>query len=248
MLEIPGLHLELEASKEKSAQAISFILGVPDEIYIIIKPQGGWVDLETLWHELGHGLSAAHTSPDIPLVMKEMATCNSLSEAYAFLLQNMTLSPPFLEEFLGLDRTEAETLYYYKTLKEFSVFRRYAAKFLVEYQAFSTGQLSDGQRYSELMTRYTGFFYHPDAFLLDLVPEFYCLDYVTAWMAEAKLQDYLINRWGEAWMFDPEAGRQLMDWWSKGNTLDLVSFLRQEALDELSPDALVSRWDRVLVN
>jgi len=246
LTQIPGLHLELGKNKDKSAQAICFVLGIPDEIYVLMRPQGGWVDLETLWHELGHGLSAAHTSPKIPVTMREMATCNRLSEAWAFLLQGIVLSPPFLREFLGMNSHDAQRLYYYKTLKDFSIFRRYAAKFLVEYEAFTSGELSDGSRYSELMTKYTGFFYHPDAFLLDLVPEFYSLDYVTAWMAEALFQNYLKERWGEGWIFNPDAGKQLKVWWSRGNTLDLIPFLKEEGLGELSPEPLLSRWQEVL--
>jgi len=243
---IPGLHLELDTNKDKSAQAICFVLGIPDEIYVLMRPQGGWVDLETLWHELGHGLSAVHTPPTLPVVLREMATCNRLSEAYAFLLQGVVLSPPFLQEFLGMNPDEAERLYYYKTLKDLSIFRRYSAKFLVEYEAFTSGELLDGTRYSDLMTEYTGFFYHPDAFLLDLVPEFYSLDYVTAWMAEAIFQDYLRGIWGEGWMFSQDAGEKLKSWWSRGNTMDLIPFLREEGLGELTPQPLLYRWHAVL--
>ena len=60
-----------------------------------MRPEGGWGDLETLWHELGHGLSAAFTSPDISMVMRDMGTSFALSEAFAFLNQSLVLFNPF---------------------------------------------------------------------------------------------------------------------------------------------------------
>ena len=78
------------------------------------------------------------------MIDREMATSYSLSESYAFLLQNMALSRPFLKEYLGMDTRDAKELVHYKMLKDLSVFRRYAAKFISEFEMFSKGDLSDG--------------------------------------------------------------------------------------------------------
>jgi len=129
----PGLNLEIEREKGKSSQAISFILQVPEEVYVLMQPEGGWIDLETLWHELGHGLSAVFTSPELSAVNSDLATSFSLSESFAFLNQNLTLSLPFLEDYLGIKPAVSQELSYYKVLKDLSLFRRYAAKFLAEY-------------------------------------------------------------------------------------------------------------------
>ncbi|MBW2641042.1 MAG: hypothetical protein JRE10_13040 [Deltaproteobacteria bacterium] len=200
----PGLNLELGRESGKSAQAACFILQVPEEVYILMRPEGGWIDIETLWHELGHGLSAVFTCPDLTIVDRDMATNYSLSESFAFLLQNLTLSRPFIDEYLGLGPEVCNTLVYHKVLKDLSVFRRYAAKLLSEFEMFSKGDLSDGDRYSRLMTRYTGFYYQAETHLFDLVPEFYCLDYLLGWMGESMLEDYLRKNLGDRWMFDCE--------------------------------------------
>jgi hypothetical protein len=57
---------------------------IPGEVHILMRPEGGWIDVETLWHELGHGLSAVATDPSLPAVDRELATTFNLSEAYAF--------------------------------------------------------------------------------------------------------------------------------------------------------------------
>lgn len=238
----PGLTLELGRESGKSAQAACFVLQVPEEVYILMRPEGGWIDLETLWHELGHGLSAVFTSPDLTMVDRDMATNYSLSESFAFLLQNLTLSRPFLNEYLGLESEVCSTLVYHKVLRDLSVFRRYAAKLLSEFEMFSKGDLSDGDRYSNLMTRYTGFYYQAETHLFDLVPEFYCLDYLLGWMGESMLEDYLRTNLGDRWMFESEAGNILRKWWAQGNRYDIFQFFDQNDLGHLNADRLLMRW------
>jgi oligoendopeptidase F len=85
----------------KSAQAICLMLQVPEEIYVLLRPEGGWGDLETLWHELGHGLSAVFTSPDLSTVTRNMGTSFALSEAFAFLMQNLVLFKPLFDRIPG---------------------------------------------------------------------------------------------------------------------------------------------------
>ena len=246
LVNIPGLNMDLEREAGKSAQAMCFILQVPEEVYILMQPEGGWVDLETLWHELGHGLSAVFTSPHLSIVDRDLALSHSLSESFAFLLQNLSLSIPFLENHLELNPEDAEELSYYKVLKDLSVFRRYAAKFLAEYEMFLSGDISNGKPYAETMLRYTGFRYQPESHLFDLVPEFYSLDYVMAWMAEAIIEDYLKEVLGSHWIFRPETGQFLKKWWKQGNRYDIFKFLEQNNLDSLSPERLLRRWQRVL--
>jgi hypothetical protein len=242
----PGLNLELGKEEGKSPQAMCFILQVPEEVYILMKPEGGWVDLETMWHELGHGLSAVFTSPKLSIVDRDMATSFSLSESFAFLLQNLTMSRPFLEDFLGLKPADSKKLSYHKVLKDLSIFRRYAAKFLAEYEMFSSGDLDNGEPYAELMARYTGFYYQPESHLFDLVPEFYSLDYILGWMAEAIMEEHLNEVLGPRWIFSSETGEILRKWWASGNRYDIFQFMEQNSLGVLKPEVLLRRWKRVL--
>ena len=242
----PGLNLEIEREKGKSSQAMSFILQVPEEVYVLMQPEGGWIDLETLWHELGHGLSAVFTSPELSAVKSDLATSFSLSEAFAFLNQNLTLSLPFLEDYLGIKPAVSQELSYYKVLKDLSLFRRYAAKFLAEYKMFSTGDLSNGRPYAELMARYTGFYYQPESHLFDLVPELYSLDYILGWLTETIMEGHLKEVAGPHWMFRPEAGRILKKWWGQGNQHEIPLFLKLNDLGELNTAPIMKRWKETL--
>ena len=243
---IPGLHLEIGNDGAQSTQALCLVLKAPEEVYVLMRPEGGWIDIETLWHELGHGLSAVFTSSSLSVVEREMATSSSLSEAFAFLVQNIVLSAPFLQEYIGLDSADSTTIVYYKVLRDLAVFRRYAAKFLIEYEMFTMGDISNGDRYTEKMNRYTGFYYQPESHLFDLTPEFYSLDYILGWMTEAILETYLDDRLGHSWMFDGQTGSILRHWWHQGNRLDIAGFLEHNDLGTLSHDHLLRRWRTVL--
>jgi hypothetical protein len=241
-LKIPGLHLDIRFSSKKSFQAMSFALNIPHDIHLVMNPQGGWVDLETLFHEMGHALSHAFTSPELSPPEKDFFPSNTLSETYAFLLQNMCLSPPFLERQLGLSPRAIDTITFYKTLKDLSVFRRYAGKFLAEYLMFRKNELADGEIYATLLRKYTGFSYRPETQLLDLTPEFYALDYLVSWMAEATLEKLLRQTLGSEWMFKPEAGAILRDWWWAGNRYELDEFFQLEELGNVDSVDILAKW------
>jgi hypothetical protein len=236
------LCLVLDADGGGSAQAMCVMLSVPEEIYILMRPVGGWIDLETLWHEMGHALAALYTSPRLSFGERNLETAHTLSEAYAFLAQNICLSRPFLENFLGLPPEAAQRLAYYKVLKDLALFRRYAAKFLSELDMFASGALADGRPYAERMASITGFYHQPESHLFDLVPELYCLDYLLGWLLEATLEADLKRRWGAEWMLRPEAGQTLRCWWAQGNRFDLRSFLEANQLGPLKTELLMQRW------
>ena len=242
----PFITIELDSTPEKNPQAICFVLSVPDEIYVIIKPQGGWIDLESLGHELGHGLFSANISEHLPYSSREISMGNALSEAFAFLIQNITMSVPFMVRYLGVDEKIALMLHRYKVLRDLAVFRRYAARFLSEYEMFRSGDLGSGHRYAELMAYHTGFYYQPEACLFDLTPEFYSLDYVLAWMAEATMEHHLEERFGTEWLYSQDAVQVLREWWSNGYQNELGGFMQQNGLGPLSYKHILGIWKQTL--
>ena len=239
---IPGLFLDIDASKKKSGQAMTFALKIPDEIHLLMNPQGGWVDLETLFHEMGHALNYVFTSGQLPPVEKDFFTSNILTETYAFLIQNICFSPLFLERQLGLSLQAIEEMRFYKALKDLSVFRRYVSKFLAEYEMFIQNDIDNGEPYAALLKEHTGFSYLPETHLFDLVPEFYSLDYVVSWMAEATMEKAMVKALGEEWMFKREAGEALKEWWFVGNRYSLDELFSIKGIGSVDPRDIVERW------
>jgi hypothetical protein len=146
---------------------------------------------------------------------------------------------------MGLPEKTVATIGYYKDLKDLSVFRRYAAKFISEYDMFTRGDLSDGRPYADLMAHHTGFYHQPESHLFDLVPEFYCADYLLGWLGEAVLSDHLVNRFGEGGWVGPEAGEWIKSLWCQGNRMDIMPFFKANGIGALSPGPLLARWARL---
>jgi hypothetical protein len=243
---LPALHLDIDYSPLKGSQAMSFALRIPQEIHLVMNPHGGWIDLETIFHEMGHALSSIFTAPDLPTPDKDFYPSNSLSETYAFLLQNICFSPPFLERQLRLSSAHVDELSYYKTVKDLSIFRRYAAKFLAEHEMFKHDDLGNGEAYARFLKKYTGFTYRPETQLFDMAPEFYSLDYVLSWMAEAIIEKMFSQELGPEWMFKRETGEVLKDWWASGNRYELDEFFAIHNLGTVDGADLLSRWLRMI--
>jgi hypothetical protein len=245
---IDGLRLHLNAAGEGGAQAMTLLLRVPGEVHIIMAPSGGWIDLETLWHELGHGLAAAFTPAGLPLAGREFATDYSLSEAYAFLLQGAVLNHRVLTEVLGLDRRSARRLEYYKALRDLAVFRRYAAKLIWELDLFSGLDLADGAPYAALMRHHTGFYHQPESHLFDLTPELYCCDYLRGMLMAHGLATSLEATGGIAWPLSAATGVWLRDWWKQGHTADMNAFCAANQIPPPSAQRLAAHWEAALAS
>jgi hypothetical protein len=126
------------------------------------------------------------------------------------------------------------------------VFRRYAAKLLVEYDMFQKEDFENGERYGKWLRQGTGFIYQPECHLLDLAPEFYCLDYVLAWMAVPLMERYLVDQCGGEWIYSKTTGRILKRWWRDGNRYDIFSFMERNDLGNLNMEPLVTRWLQIV--
>jgi len=244
---LPGLHLHLEPSRQKGHQALTFALNIPREAHVVMNPSGGWIDFETLFHEMGHALSIVHTHADLAPAQKDFNTSPILSETYAFLLQNLCFTPPFLEKVLHLGSRDIDTVLRYKVLKDMAFYRRYGAKFLSEMQMFQSGDLSNGQIYADVLRHYTGFSYKPETHLFDLAPELYALDYVISWTAEANLQRHLHEALGDEWMFSRETGDILRNWWSQGNQHEIDEFFEVNGLGSIRAEDILARWNKLIL-
>ena len=222
----PALHIHSEGISGRQSYCIP--VDIPGEAHVIVGPLKGWLDMESLFHELGHALSFIYTDPALSPEEKDFFQSGALSEAFAFLFQRMCMSGEFLQEILGLSSENAQTVSRTHALKWLALTRRYAAKLVIEVENFRLGRLKKGQSlYSEVMGREAGFYYDPETYLFDLMPDFYSLDYFQAFIGAACLWEYLNDAIGEDWILNPETGSILRRWWHNGNRLDLTAFLQE---------------------
>ena len=232
-LDPPGVKLDVEQRPKKTPRAFCSPVRVPDEVYLVIARRGGRDDFETLFHEAGHAQHFAHMPAGLPMEQRYLGD-NSITESFAFLFQHLTQSPAWLRT--RLDVTDPEPIEAQARAAKLVYLRRYAAKLAYELELHSAPPALDPLR--ELYARRLGEALHvdwpPESWLSDVDPFFYSAAYIRAWALETHVRRLLIERFGELWFEEPEAGEFLKTLWAEGQRLrgdELLTELTGEELD-----------------
>jgi hypothetical protein len=225
----PGVILDAEVRPTKSPRAFCAPVRVPGEVYLMISPQGGRDDTEVLLHEGGHTEHFAHVDPALPFERRLLGD-NSFTEAFAFLFQYLADEPAWLEEVLGVD---AAPLAGYANAVKLIFLRRYSAKLGYERQlhAADVDLAAMPDEYARRLTAAVHVDWPRGNWIHDVDPFFYAACYIRAWACERTLRGHLVDRFGERWFMEPEAGEVLKRIWSKGQRA-----LAEELLEELGLD------------
>jgi hypothetical protein len=205
---------------------------VPEEVYLMISPQGGRDDTETLLHEAGHTEHFAHVKPGIPFERRFLGD-NSFTEAFAFLFQYLAENPAWLEDVLGVD---AAPLAGYAQAVNLLYLRRYSAKLGYERQLHAPGADLSAMpgEYSRRLSAAMHIEAPRERWIADVDPFFYAACYLRAWATERSLRAHLVERFGERWFAEPEAGALLREIWSKGQRAQA-----EELLGELGAQPVI---------
>lgn len=239
----PNVHVDLEDRPAKSPRAFCAAVRVPDEVYLVLRPTGGYQDWRALFHEAGHTEHYAHVDRARPVEERRLGD-NSVTEAFAFTFEHLLIDSTFVAESTpgnGADLTafqrRVHTIYLY-------YIRRYSAKILYELELHSAGpdQL-DGcaKRYVELLQGALVVGHDERTFLDDVDPGFYAAQYLRAWMLEAQLKERWRSLHGDRWWRAGAAGDELRALWALGQALPADALAQELGMSGLRVDALEAR-------
>jgi hypothetical protein len=236
-----NVHLDTESRPTKSPRAFCATPRVPDEIYLVISPVGGRDDFAALYHEGGHVEHYANTDPGLAFEYRRLGD-NSVTESFAFLCEGMTSSPEWLRRRLGVD--DPEPIARHVRASRLVFLRRYAAK--LEYELALHGPEPDLAAmpgiYAALLGEAVGVEWPAASWLDDVDPGFYAACYLRAWALEAIWRRSLVERFGDAWFDEPEAGQWLRGLWSNGQRLRADELLAETLGEELDFTALAAEF------
>ena len=88
--------LDVEERPKKVPRAFCMPVKVPSEVILVIKPHGGQEDYQAFFHEAGHTEHFANTDASLSYQLR-MLGANSVSEAYAFLIEYLLSNTTFLQ-------------------------------------------------------------------------------------------------------------------------------------------------------
>ncbi len=224
----PQILLDIAERRGKSPRAHLTTLHIPSEIILVLNPQGGIQDYMTALHEGGHANHYAYMDPNLDYVSKRLGSKSS-TESYAFLFHSLMTNPHFLKHQIGLSDENAQKLIEKLKLTNLYMLRRYASKMQFELKLFegdpykSKDPIEMGRFYTDLLTDNTGYKPYSESFITDVDPGFYVANYLTAWILEAQLEEYLKNNFGTSeqqgndWYLDLRAGDFLKWLWKQGS-------------------------------
>lgn len=224
------IRFDTEERERKRPRAFCAPVRVPHEVYLVIKPFGGYVDYRAFWHELGHALHFGNAGAELPFEQRWLGD-NSVTECYAMLFEHMTAQPGWLRRYTELRGERLAGFVRDQAFSLLAIVRRYAAKLRYELAVHRMASLDAAPPvYVDLLTTATGFRYPAEDALLDFDDGFYAARYLRAWQLEALLADALRERFDEDWFRNPRTGPALLELLSRGQR-DLAHDLAREALD-----------------
>jgi hypothetical protein len=220
-----SVRIDAEERPKKSPRAFCSAVDIPREIYVVISPHGGQDDYRALFHEAGHAEHFAHVSADQPYAFRGLGD-NSVTEGFAFVLEHVVYSEPWLRRYLAVEDTAGYASF--ARFHKLYFLRRYGAKLLYELELHTSGDArATGKRYADILTAHIGVRHHPEDYLSDLDDGFYCARYLRAWTFEAQVRSVFERRWGADWFIEPEAGAALRELWSHGQRYPAEELLQQ---------------------
>jgi hypothetical protein len=224
--------LDAEVRPTKSPRAFCAPVRVPGEVYLMISPQGGRDDTQTLLHEAGHTEHFAHVEPGLPFERRFLGD-NSFTEAFAFLFQYLAEEPAWLEEVMGVD---AAPLAGYAKAVKLIFLRRYAAKLAYERRlhAADVDLTAMPAEYARRLSAAVHVDWPEKNWIHDVDPFFYAACYIRAWACERSLRAHLVEQFGERWFMEPRAGDVLKRVWAKGQRA-----LAEELLVEIGAEPVI---------
>jgi hypothetical protein len=198
---------------------------IPDEVILVVRPSGGPDDYAAYLHELGHALHFANTDPGLPVEYRRLGD-PSVTEAYAFLLDGLLRERGWLRRFVGLG--QPREVLRFTAFHKLWFLRRYAAKLEYELLLHADGSGARSRdAYRDLLSDATLVAWPADLYLFDVDPFFYAARYLRAWIFEARLREFLRERFDEEWYRNDRTGPFLLGLWRQG---------QRTAIEELADD------------
>ena len=232
------VRLDIEDRPLKSPRAFCASLRVPDEVYLVIRPRGGYDDYSAFWHELGHALHFAGVAADAPFEWKRLGD-NSVTEGFAMLFDHLLLEPLWLEDALGGEASDYAAFLAHHALFELYMLRRYAAKIDYELTLHQGADLGGKDAaYRSKLSAATGVEYPGVSYLDDVDPFFYCANYLRAWVLQAQMAEVLKTKFGRRWWVNQKSGGFLMEIWRDGQRHDGDSLSRHLGYRQLTTEPL----------
>jgi len=243
-----NINLDVEERENKSPRAFCSTVRVPQEIYLVVSPIGGQDDYEAMLHEGGHALHFGNTKAGIDFEYKYLGD-NSVTEGYAFCLEQLMQNRQWLIDFLRITDSEAKEFAYFSNIVKLWFVRRYAGKLKYELILHGGEPINSKDKvYKDILSSVNLMEYSEESYLKDVDEGFYCTNYIRAWIFQSQLKEYMHRKFGYEWYRKKKAGSFLRELWSYGQKYSSSEVLSQLDFKKLDPSYLVDSLTEEIKN
>ena len=256
-----NIELDIEEREKKVPRAFMMHIRIPEEIKLVIKPNGGHEDYNAILHEAGHAEHYAHVNPKLDYELKHFGD-HAVSEVFSFLFDNLMQDSNWLKNYTKMNKEEIKDFVDYAYLGDLYMFRRYISKLIYELKLFSNDlRILDenfnptkkkyknfGECYSDILTKATKVRFPTNSYLLDLDSGFYVADYLRAWVMERQLRFKLKQQFGVEWFKNKKAGEFLRKLYWHGNSKNIYEMAKEVGYENLDTSYIFKDFKDFLNN
>ena len=242
----PNIMIDTDERPNKTPRAFCAPVRVPEDVRLVIMPQGGWKDYQAFFHEGGHAWHFGSVGRDLPVEYRYLGD-NSVTEAFAFLLEHLVTDPLWLEKSVGM--RDSGQFVRFALLNKLMFLRRYACKLMYELKLHhGRGPVTRDfeEIYRSCLQKGLKFRHSGKHFLEDVDDAFYCAEYLRAWILDAQMREALREKFGDAWFLEPRAGEYLRELWAYGQKYRADELVKTLGFVELDHGPLLAEIERGL--
>ncbi len=224
---------DLEEREGKSHRACAFLIRVPDEVVVSVRPKAGPAALHQFLEEVGQALHRSAVDPSLPFEFRSLGF-PAVFQSSGHLFGGLLLSPAWLARQPGVG-SKRDALLASLALKQIYFIRLLATQFRYEL-ALHTSKEPEKMDvvFSDMISQHCSVRFAPEAYLFLTDFHFNSARYLRGVLLESVLRRRLVERFGQEWFTKREAGGFLKDLWKGGGRLSYADAL--ERLGGREPD------------
>jgi hypothetical protein len=237
--DLSNIQFDTESRKDKYPSPICFFVEIPSDVRVLYKSESPYFDFQGCLHESGHAIHA--TSIDNKCSYSEKYRISmGVAEIFSMFLERLSRNPFYLNSLLSTTKKDilVDRIIAKNNFMDLFFITFYTANTLMKIEYWEKNLRSDGASdlYSRLIREYLGIDMPGEYWLLHhILPEaiMYVPSYLIAAVRAFELERYIMDKFGEKWWNEKEAGDEIRKIMKPGANLDISIFSRLDIVGYL---------------
>ncbi len=230
---VERLQTDAEDRPRKHTSPVCFAVHIPNDVRLLVRPVKPFTDMESSFHEHGHGMHFTAISEDAPY-WDRYTIPNGVAELFSTLLERLVKKQTFLTKQFRVSKKVAEEAFERIRFMELYSLTFYAANSLmkIEFLEENLSMEKADERYESYTEDFMGLRLPGKYWQLHhVMPDYdlYAPSYIVAAVRAAELERKLESLFGPDWWLDRRAGNYIRSMAKDGASIRLSRFSKLDA-------------------